>query len=976
MKNLLQLGIAQKLIRLEDDNKYIVYIHQNKRRNFENPEEKIQAEAFLSLVLDYKYPTERVRQFIAVQMGADTREADIIIYDDALCLKPLIVVECKRPEVSELEFQRACDQCFSYAVAEGAKYVWTTSGLKDAYYEVPKEKPKARITVPDIPQYGVKKLASYKYAYGGGTTPEGQKLKPIEIVAQDELTTRFKQAHQALWGGGELNPSEAFDELDKLIFCKVWDERKPRKQGEPYAFQVFAQENDDKTNTDLLERIKALYEEGRKKDPEVFKDDIRLRANKVRAVVGYLQDINLSDTDLDSKGRAFETFMGSFFRGDFGQYFTPRPIVKFIVDVLPITHESRVLDTSCGSGGFLLHALDKVRFEADSYYPDEIAVPSEGRKEGARHHRHWHDFAEKNLFGIEINEQIARTAKMNMIIHDDGHTNVVAADGLLPPDNLATKTSNREFKANSFDFIITNPPFGSSVRQTEQAYFHQYRLANKNADWLNPKSKAAKRPSQDTEVLFIEQCHTYLREGGYLAVVIPDGILTNSSLQYVRDQIESLYRIVAVVSMPQTAFAATGAGVKSSVLFLRKYSQKETKRIEDLRQNLQDSVREKQKFTAKIADIEQRKKEALKKQIGFIKTESSRRAALQLVALREEKPDENFDVEDTSAYQAWKKSASDQFADEVEDVRFAASEEYETELRQRQEDYEIFMAIAEDIGYDATGKPIKSNDLIEIAERLFKFINGKSSIQDSNERVFFANLKEMSGSLFDPKTYRPSSRALFDRIATSDYPVVALRSLITHRCAGDWGEDEDFIDEEDLYKRCLVIRGTEFDNELNLKISSGREKYRKIRAGKLERMRIESNDILIEKSGGSPDQPVGRVAILESNLISSQRICYSNFVEKIKPDPLKILPTYLFHYLKFIHAIGVTDLLQSQTNGIRNLMIHRYLDIPISVPPLKIQQDMVDSIAKLQSDAVNLRLQASKKLEIARGHIGKEVLKA
>ena len=324
----------------------------------------------------------------------------------------------------------------------GAKYVWTTSGLKDAYYEVPRDKPKARITVPDVPQFGVKKLAVYKYAYGGGTTPDGQKLKPIQVVTQDELTARFKQAHQALWGGGELNPSEAFDELDKLIFCKVWDERKPCKKGEPHTFQVFAHDDDEKTNADLLERVRALYEEGRKKDPEVFKDDIRLRANKVRAVVGYLQDINLSDTDLDSKGRAFETFMGSFFRGDFGQYFTPRPIVKFIVDVLPITHESRVLDTSCGSGGFLLHALDKVRFEADSYYPDEIAVPSEGRKEGARHHRHWHDFAEKNLFGIEINEQIARTAKMNMIIHDDGHTNVVAEDGLLPPDDLAKSTGN------------------------------------------------------------------------------------------------------------------------------------------------------------------------------------------------------------------------------------------------------------------------------------------------------------------------------------------------------------------------------------------------------------------------------------------------------------------------------------------------------------------------------------------------------
>jgi type I restriction enzyme M protein len=722
MKNLLTQGIALKLIRLEDNGKYIVYVNQNKRRNFENPEEKVQAESFLSLVIDYKYPPERVRQFVSVQMGSETKEADIIVYDDALCLKPHIVVECKRQDVSELEYQRACDQCFSYAVAEGAKYVWTTSGLKDAYYEVPTDKPKARVTVSDIPQFGIKKLAVYKYAYGGGSTPEGQKLKPIEVVAQDELTARFKQAHQALWGGGELNPSEAFDELDKLIFCKIWDERKPRKKGDPYAFQVFAHDTDEQTNSNLLERVRALYEEGRKKDPEVFKDDIRLRANKVRAVVGYLQDINLSETDLDSKGRAFETFMGSFFRGDFGQYFTPRPIVNFIVDVLPITHESRVLDTSCGSGGFLLHALDKVRVEADSYYPDEIAVPSEGRKEGARHHRHWHDFAEKNLFGIEINEQIARTAKMNMIIHDDGHTNVVAADGLLPPSELTKKTSNREFKANSFDFIITNPPFGSSVRQTEQAYFHQYRLANKSADWLNPKSKAAQRPAQDTEILFIEQCHGYLREGGYLAVVIPDGILTNSSLQYVRDQIDSLYCIVAVVSLPQTAFAATGAGVKSSVLFLRKHRTQQTKLIEDLRQYLQDSIKAKQGFDKKLAALEQSKKNILKNKTGFSNAEPGRRAALQLVALREQKPEEKIELEDTPAYLGWKKEISDQIADEIEKLKSSASDAYETALRKDQGDYEIFMAIAEDIGYDATGKQTKVNELEEIGRALREFI--------------------------------------------------------------------------------------------------------------------------------------------------------------------------------------------------------------------------------------------------------------
>ncbi len=448
--NIIDEGLNQKLIRFEDDGKYIVYLPQAKRRNYENPEEKVQAETFLKLVLTYKYPAKRILQFVPVQMGSETKEADIIVYADDALKSPLIVAECKKPESSELEFARAADQAVSYTVAEGAKYVWVTTKLKNEYFEIPAKKPKARITIPDVPQFGVTELAKFKFAVGGGTTRNGQKLFPLEAVSQDELTRRFQQAHQSLWGGGELNPSEAFDELDKLIFCKLWDERKLRKPGEPYDFQIFTEDTREKTERDLLDRLKKLYEEGRKKDPEVFKDDIRLSASKARTVVSYLESINLSDTDLDSKGRAFETFMGSFFRGDFGQYFTPRVIVKFVVDVLPITNESLVLDTACGSGGFLLHALDKVRREADVYYPEQIGPP-----EGAPHYRHWHDFAMHNLYGIEINEQIARTAKMNMIIHDDGHTNVVAAD-----DSFLMMTYGRKLKtrvSNTTTSISSSP---------------------------------------------------------------------------------------------------------------------------------------------------------------------------------------------------------------------------------------------------------------------------------------------------------------------------------------------------------------------------------------------------------------------------------------------------------------------------------------------------------------------------------------
>jgi type I restriction enzyme M protein len=704
--DLISEGIKQKLIRFEDDNKYIVYIHEKKRRNYQNPEERIQAEAFLKLVLTYKYPVKHIRQYVRVQMGSTDKEADIIVYDDDEHKAPLIIGECKQAEISELEFVRASDQAVSYAVAEGAKFVWVTSGIKDEYFEIPEKKPKDRKAIPDVPQFGIKETAKWKFAYEGGSSKDGQKYFPLETVSQDELTRRFKQAHQALWGGGELNPSEAFDELDKLIFCKLWDERKPRKPGEPYDFQIFTEKTKTLTEEKLLERLKGLYEEGRKKDPEVFKDGIRLNASKARTVVGYLESINLSKTDLDSKGRAFETFLKSFFRGDFGQFFTPREIVKFVVDVLPITHASLVLDTSCGSGGFLLHALEKVRREADEFFPAQIGPP-----EGADHFRYWHDFAEKNLFGIEINEQIARTAKMNMIIHDDGHTNVVAADGLLPANLLQQQTGNKGFAEETFDFIITNPPFGSTVRQTEKAYLHNYRLTTRDVDWLNPKSKSAERPGQDTEVLFIEQCGKYLRAGGYLAIVIPDGILTNSSLQYVRDEIEDTFRIIAVVSMPQTAFAANGAGVKSSVLFLKKYDDSQSAHIRNTKQALQDSILAQEQFEDKLKNIERDKKQELK----------TLEDLPQFASL-----DKKTRMKNEDFLQA-RKEISEKYAARIGDLRYQLEEMYGERRQKDLPDYDIFMAIAEDIGYDATGRPTKTNELEPIAKELSRFIE---SVED------------------------------------------------------------------------------------------------------------------------------------------------------------------------------------------------------------------------------------------------------
>ena len=251
-----QEGIKKGLIHITEDENVITYIHHNITRNYKNPEEKVQAEIFCKLVLWYKYPVEKIGLYVPVTDGSTKKQADIFVYNDSNHTSPLIVIECKKEDVSEQEFAQATNQAFSYAhfTAGTIKYVWTTSGIKNAYFKFDKES-SVRETVSDIPQHGVKKLSSYKYAYNGGSTASGQQLFPLAKVTESELTNIFKQAHQALWGGGELNPSEAFDELDKLIFCKIFDEKKDRDVGEPYDFQVIPVEPENNTEEAKAKKI-------------------------------------------------------------------------------------------------------------------------------------------------------------------------------------------------------------------------------------------------------------------------------------------------------------------------------------------------------------------------------------------------------------------------------------------------------------------------------------------------------------------------------------------------------------------------------------------------------------------------------------------------------------------------------------------------------------------------------------------------
>lgn len=248
-------------------------------------------------------------------------------------------------------------------------------------------------------------------------------------------------------------------------------------------------------------------------------------------------------------------------------------------------------------------------------------------------------------------------------------------------------------------------------------------------------------------------------------------------------------------------------------------------------------------------------------------------------------------------------------------------------------------------------------------------------IQDNSlkNRIFSSKISDLSGSRFDPKLYDNSTVALRQSIDSTNFPIAKLKELIIQSVAGDWGMDENANVNEDFIK-CLVIRATEFNNEANLTLDNSRVKYRMIHKNKLSKIDIQENDLLIEKSGGSIDQPVGRIAIITKEYIDENQLCYSNFIHKIRVDSSKVNPEYLFCFLKTMHNVKHTEAMQSQTNGIRNLIMSSYFKQSIILPKITKQTEIAENIKSILNDIKVLQTDASNALESAKQEIEKMIL--
>ena len=740
----LHIGEQKGYIELLNEGTTIRYIAPDKKYRFTNPEEQVRAKFYVELIEYFQYSENRIDLEVTVPRRTPSDFADIVVFQDDDKKDPFIVVECKKDETSEAEFEQAIEQAFGNCNSLSGHYAVVVAGNTRRSFDVKNYKPGERTeNIIADPPVGYGKVQEWRYL-------KGDPRSELSVIERGDLIRVLEKCHQTLWQGGKFAPTQAFDELAKILFIKIRDEKKARRDGEPYDFQIKTRENAES----VANRINRLYQEAKTQDPEVFTEDIEIDESRLFSVVNHLQGISLNQTDLDVKGIAFERFLGNFFKGEIGQFFTPREVVEFMVDMVTPHHEELILDPACGSGGFLLHAMDYIRKQASDFY-------TEGTPE---HYTHWHDFAKDRLFGIEVNDSIARVAKMNMIIHDDGHSNVISNDALV--DFNVLYDQHRGFGKEKFDVILTNPPFGADIKQTELPYLENYELG---------KGKTSRK----TEILFLERCFDFLKwETGKLAIILPDGILTNSSLQDVRDYIERHYQILAVVSLPQIAFSHYGAGVKTSILFLRKLSKQEYDRyqaainqitqkneagyvpqieaLEDERQTTitkgspaQVDVMEtyRQQFMAILDSID-----ALNQKLDKTPSKTVQRLSSFFFPGMDPTPTTEFELFDAKTarielkaqtnklnalekeYKAAFKAAADpewenQIKAEYKEQIDAVKEEWEEknvedirEWVQENANHPIFMAIAERIGYDATGRKDSVNELNTICEEYRKFI--------------------------------------------------------------------------------------------------------------------------------------------------------------------------------------------------------------------------------------------------------------
>jgi len=515
------------------------------------------------LVEEYGYSKSQMEIEFSIQKGSKRiGPSDISVFrDEKKILDNLyIIVETKRKERKD-----GIDQLKSYLSPTNAEFGVWFNGKDIVYLQHLKRAPFFR-EIPDIPKEGetLEDVGLY----------QKKDLKPAV-----ELKTVFETIHNHIYANEGLLKEKVFNEMLKLIFIKMADEKALAQKCE---FRITDKELDElekgKENG-FVERILNLFERVKSQYPDVFdpNERLNLKSLTIAFVVSQLQKYSLINTAADVKGTAFQTFVYAHQRGERGEFFTPHPVVDLCINMLDPKDNEKFIDPACGSGGFLVAGMNYIKEKFVKERPELKTKSTDFLKE----------YAHAYLAGIDINPDLAKVAKMHMVLHDDGHTGIFCANSLLPVNELvrlaekATVPRTLHPHEGQFKILMTNPPFGSKGKITDKKILAEFQLGHKwkkedDGRWVKTNKVL---DGQIPEILFIERSLQLLNEGGKMAIVLPNGTLNNSTLEYVREFIKQHSRILAVVSLPMGTFMSAGANPQPSVLFLQKLKNKDAEKL-------------------------------------------------------------------------------------------------------------------------------------------------------------------------------------------------------------------------------------------------------------------------------------------------------------------------------------------------------------------------------------------------------------
>lgn len=553
----------------------------------DTPEEYVRQNIEKRLVNEHKYARERIQVEFVLKAGTRRPRADLVIFPED-CVSQVqenikIIIECKKEEIEPNNKKEGVEQLKSYmAICVNCEWgMWTNGRFKVVLRKVINENGQHEfLEYNDIPP-----------ANGKIEDVERPKRVNLRNAVEDNLLFVFKTCHNYIYINDGMQKQPAFFEFLKIIFCKIEDEKNITKPLEFYATSSERRSSDGQLS--VYNRINEIFNKVKVKYSKIFdeNDTIKLSPRSLSYIVSELQNYSLLTTHIDIKGKAYEELVGANLRGDRGEFFTPRNAMKMTVEMINPKEGEKVLDPSCGTGGFIVMALNHVVKELKLAMVEDLGLTEEewNYEQRTALQERISEIAQSCYYGFDINPDLVKATEMNMEMNND-RGNILRTDSLLPPHQWTNDFKEKLSKAlgvdatsirthkniEFFDVILSNPPFGSKIPVKDPQILEQFELAY---IWEKQGSKWVKtdrlQSSVPPEQLFIERCYQLLKPGGRLGIVLPDSILGSPGLEYLRYWILLKMKLIASVDLHVDTFQPRN-GTQCSVLILQKKESEES----------------------------------------------------------------------------------------------------------------------------------------------------------------------------------------------------------------------------------------------------------------------------------------------------------------------------------------------------------------------------------------------------------------